>query len=303
MAFWTLFFEVSNIVMFISFAIYLIIQKRYRGLSTLFAGSIFGVLLEFINVYVFNSYYYSQDFFLQVGGKFNIPIVIGLAWGILLETVHEISKGYKLPILFRSLFDAAFVVSVDFFLDVVSVRLNGGFWTWKSVTLDYSINGYSILGIPWGNYFGWFMVIFYMSIIIHFMDQKKTSLKWNWLVIRTVISVILAEIFLFVTLLIVIPIVNIGALWLLFLLLYFGAWISFFIVKWKLKIKREEILRNWLLFVFYAFSYGFCVVTMITLGIARDATWYFILNIIFTVVVLFYLVYIRKPKSISKSDH
>ena len=32
-----------------------------------------------------------------------------------------------------------------------------------------------LLAIPWGNYFGWFCVIFYSSLVLYFMDQRFTK--------------------------------------------------------------------------------------------------------------------------------
>ena len=90
MGFWIIFFEISNLVFFTGFFIYLIVKKKYRKISTLILGSLFGVTLEFINVWVFHSYYYNVDFLIQVGGENNIPIVIGLAWGMLLTMVLKL---------------------------------------------------------------------------------------------------------------------------------------------------------------------------------------------------------------------
>ena len=80
-----------------------------------------------------------QDFLIQVGGAHNIPIVIGLAWGMLLTSAREITRNYSIPKAIKALFEAIFVVSVDLFLDVVAVRLEGGFWTWIGVPLTAEI--------------------------------------------------------------------------------------------------------------------------------------------------------------------
>ena len=187
MGFWIIFFEISNLVFFVGFLIFLIIKKEYRKISTLLLGALFGITLEFINVAVFPVYYYSPDFLIQVGGSNNIPIVIGLAWGMLLTSAREITENYPLPKTLKALFETIFVVSVDLFLDVVAVRLEGGFWTWN-VPLNSEITYQSMIGIPWGNYFGWFCVIFYSSLVLYFIDKRFPENSFKVLSLRTVLG-------------------------------------------------------------------------------------------------------------------
>lgn len=283
MAVWTLIFEISNLLCFLLFFGTFLIRKAYRDLSTLCAGAIFGVALEFINVSLTGAYTYSKEFFLQVGGDFNIPIVIGLAWGMLLQTSHEITEGYRFPLIIRTLFESVFVVSVDFFLDVVAVRLDGGFWTWTGIPLTNVITAESALGIPWGNYYGWFLVIFFMSLVLHFMDKKKDATTAGWLILRTLGAVMFAEVFLFLALMLTILFTTWQAVWILFLLPYLGSIVAVVIDLTKNHRHRGQSLTNWLPFGFYLFSYSYCIITMIALGLVGAIWWYFVLNLLFAV--------------------
>ncbi len=289
MGFWIIFFEMSNLLFFVGFLIFLILKKKYRQISTLLVGSIFGVTLEFINVLVFHNYYYNPGFLIQVGGANNIPIIIGLAWGMLLTSAREITRNYSIPKAIKALFEAIFVVSVDLFLDVVAVRLEGGFWTWIGVPLSAEINADSILAIPWGNYFGWFCVVFYSSLVLYFVDQRFTRDTFSVLTLRTFGGVIAAEIMLFLSLLLALAFQLIHAVWFLFLFLYLGGTVFIIIYFIRTKTPFKVKLDSWFPFIYFCFSYLFCLITMIALGLVGEITWYFVLLCDYMVASLMYL--------------
>lgn len=295
MPFWTYFFELSIVIFFLGLVIYLLQKNEYRKLSTLIAGALFGVLLEFLHVYIGGAYGYSREFILQVGNyPANIPIVIGLAWGILLQTSHEISDCYDFPIIIRTLFESIFVVSIDLFLDVVAVRLDGGFWTWKNEVLNLSITSRTFFGVPWGNFYGWFFVIFFMSLSLHLIDKRQANDKIVPLTIRVILSVILAESFLFSSLLLTIPLGEL--VWLVFLVQYFGSIIVVVAYSIRNKISKIHQLETFFPLLFYFFFYGFCISTMIFLGLAIAIPFFFILNIAYAATVLIYIIRLSRLK-------
>ncbi|MHA1563607.1 MAG: carotenoid biosynthesis protein [Promethearchaeota archaeon] len=101
--------------------------------------------VEYLNIAISDGYHYHTDFLLQFGNPpTNVPIVIGLAWGMLLMTAQDVSQRLKLPLRVRIFFEAAFVVSMDIILDVVAIRLEGGFWVWDNVTTDLTITNSSL---------------------------------------------------------------------------------------------------------------------------------------------------------------
>ncbi|TFG19910.1 MAG: carotenoid biosynthesis protein [Promethearchaeota archaeon] len=291
MGFWIIYFEMTNLAIFIGFLIYLIVKKHYRQISTLLVGSIFGVTLEFINVLVFANYYYNPGFLIQVGGANNIPIIIGLSWGMLLTSAREITKNYTIPKGIKALFEAIFVVSVDLFLDVVAVRIEGGFWTWIGIPLSTEINYDSIIGIPWGNYFGWFCVVFYSSLVLYFIDKRFSEESFKVLSLRTIIGVIGAEILLFVSLLLALVFHLIHAVSLLFLIPYFGGTIFILIYFIRTKTPFKTKIDTWFPCLFFFTSYLFCLITMITLGLVIEIPWYFALLCLFMGGSIVYLVW------------
>ena len=292
MSFWTVFFEITVLVYFTIAVILLVKEKSYRSLSTMITGAIFGVVLEFVNVFVTQTYVYSENFIIQVGSSpNNIPLVIGLSWGLLLETSHQISECFDFPIFIRTLFESVFVVTLDLFLDVVAVRLEGGFWIWKNTPLVSTITTSSLFGIPWGNFYGWFCVIFFSSLILHVFDKINDSKKnddeapdnWKILLMRIIFTVIIAESLLwgFLNLLRL----AVSFIWLFFVILYFGSLVilSIYIIKNKSRAKSK--LPNVFPLAYYLFSYLFCIVTMVVLGLASEITIYMNLYVFLGILV------------------
>jgi len=78
--------------------------------------------------------------------------MIGLAWGLLLESSHKISESFHFPIILRTIFEATFVVSVDLFSDVIAVRLDGGFWIWAGHPAVLTITNTDFMGIAYAWY-------------------------------------------------------------------------------------------------------------------------------------------------------
>ncbi|MHA1451371.1 MAG: hypothetical protein ACTSRD_00760, partial [Promethearchaeota archaeon] len=177
----------------------------------------------------------------------------------------------------------------DLFLDVVAVRLEGGFWTWIGVPLTAEINADAILAIPWGNYFGWFCVVFYSSLVLYFIDKRFTQDSFKVLALRTLGGVIAAEILLFLSLLLALVFQLIHAVWFLFLFLYLGGTVFILIYFIRTKNSFKTKLDSWFPWIYFCFSYLFCLITMIALGLVGEITWYFVLLCVFMVGSLVYL--------------
>jgi hypothetical protein len=268
--------------MFCSAVILYIYKKQYRQLSTLIAGSIFGVFLEFMNVFLTEGYTYSQHFLIQVGSApHNIPIVIGLSWGILLVTSHQISDCYELPPFVKLLFESAFVVSVDLFLDVIAVRLDGGFWIWTNAPLDLNITALTLYGIFYGNFYGWYCVIFSISLILRIFDWKFEKRELKFLIIRTVVAIIGAEILLLGCLYGAMLSIPFKFIWILFLFLYGGSIVVVSIYFIKKRANSKQKIQNIFPFLYYLFSYGFSIIAMIALSLITEIPLFFSLNVVF----------------------
>jgi hypothetical protein len=281
MANWIWGFEIPVVVLFLFAIVMLIKGKNYSRLSNLLTTFVFGITLEYLNMYLTEGYYYHKEFLLQFGNPpTNVPIVIGLAWGMLLLTAQDVSGRLKLPLHIRIFFEAAFVVSTDIMLDVIAIRLEGGFWVWDNVSTDLTITNTSFFGVGWMNFIGWYFVIFFVSLSLHIMNQKiKPDSSWMWHIAKVIIIPIVSYLGLF-GMLSAIHFGLIGYSWLVFLVLYI---ISFLIpLIYILKKRPIEIEKTRSLFplIFYIFCYLFSVIAMIYLGLVTEVLWFFFVGLV-----------------------
>ncbi len=287
-AIWIVTFEIITFCFFTIAVILTLKNKSYRSLSTIIAGAIFGVILEYLNIYLTQGYEYSTNFILLVGKEpFHVPIMIGLAWGLLLESSHKISESFHFPILLRTIFEATFIVSLDLFSDIVAVRLDGGFWVWTGHPAVLTITNTDFMGIAYGNFYGWYFVVFLSSLILHLFDAKYEPSKITTLIIRTVICVIGAEILLMGVL--YLTTLLTGWVWLVFLILYFGSVMILLIYSIKNKIRPIKRIPTYFPLVYFLFLYLYNVFAMISLGLAVQIPLYFGLLLLYTVGVSIFL--------------
>lgn len=301
MAFWIISFEILISIFFILALIRALKKKNYRAFSTIIAGAIFGVLLEYLNIYLTQGYTYSQDFLFLVGTyPFHVPIMIGLAWGMLLQFSHEVSEVFNLPIFLRAIFAATFVVSIDLFSDVIAVRLDGGFWIWTDHPAVLTITNTDFMGIAYGNFYGWFFVIFLSSLVLHLFDAKFTRSSASILIMRTVVCIIGAEILLMAFLYLTTLFSN--WVWLVFLIIYIGSILLLGMHFVKNKIHQVKELPDSFPLIYFVFLYLFNVVAMISLGLAWQIPFYFGLLVLYTIGVGTFLVKLTRYKNTTQDN-
>lgn len=123
-----------------------------KNLLRLFAGILFGVLLEIATIYQLQAYEYG-DFLIMI---LNVPLGIGVAWGCILYSAMEFSDASSLPYFLRPVLDALLALNIDLSLDAVAIRF--GFWDWgQGLNFQY-------FGVPYANFWAWFWVIFFFSL-------------------------------------------------------------------------------------------------------------------------------------------
>jgi hypothetical protein len=130
-------------------------------LLRLFAGILFGILLELATIYQLSAYQYGQ-FLIMVG---NVPLGIGVAWGCILYSVMEFSDATSLPYLVRPVLDGLLALNIDLALDAVAIRF--GFWDWGQ-GLDFQY-----FGVPYANFWAWFWVIFFFSLGYRIFARRR----------------------------------------------------------------------------------------------------------------------------------
>ena len=176
---------------FLSFSMFIVIlcyltfnKKDFRSVGQILAGSLFGVTLEYMNVIVFGTYTYSTYFILQVGPvPDNIPIVIGLSWGLIIWACIKVSNQIGLPTWSRPFLDGLLALTIDLSMDTIAIRLDEGFWTWTSIPMESIPTLESFFGVNWGNFVGWFQVVVIFSILLRLEEHYLKGSGKNGIVI------------------------------------------------------------------------------------------------------------------------
>ncbi|MCP4425859.1 MAG: carotenoid biosynthesis protein [Chloroflexi bacterium] len=129
----------------------------------LVAGMLFGVLLEWATIQQLEAYEYGR-FLIMLG---DVPIVIGVSWGLIIYSARLFSDATTLPEWARPVLDALLALNIDLAMDAVAIRL--GMWDWGQGL------GYEYFGVPWANFWAWFWVVFSFSASIRLLTRPQ-----NW---------------------------------------------------------------------------------------------------------------------------
>ncbi len=271
---WIQIFEVMIITIY-AIAIGLLIKSRdYTRIGELINGTIFGVMLEYTNIIFFEGYLYNHGFWLHVGAvPNNVPLVIGLAWGLLGICTRAIADRFDFPVIVSLLFATILAVTFDLFLDVVAVRLEGGFWVWSGFPEAWDITNIGLYGVPFGNYIGWFFVMFYLGLfnyVVRRMDRPTR--KWIHAV-RIIVVPIVSDIALLGTLILVaFTELQYYAGW-IFGALYFGSMILVAIYLIRVK-KPSKPSHSPFTAMFFILNYLFVLSASIVKGFWVDIPYF-----------------------------
>ncbi|MHA1226782.1 MAG: carotenoid biosynthesis protein [Candidatus Hodarchaeales archaeon] len=159
-------FEGFVVTVFAGALIILIVRRNWLDFLTLISATAFGVTLEFFNVLLYDTYHYNVLFILQVGTPpLNIPLSIGIGWGLIIYSAMVVSDSLKISEYTKPFIDTTLAITIDLSMDAIAIRLDGGFWTWF-VPLTNTISEISFFGVPYGNFYGWWMVVLIFSTMV-----------------------------------------------------------------------------------------------------------------------------------------
>lgn len=138
-------------------------HRHWNGAFVLFAAVVFavGFLSEVVGVHtglLFGDYSYGA----ALGAKlWEVPLLIGLNWLMLVYTTGHISNYTGLPWLAKALVGAGLMVLLDYFIEPVAMRYD--FWGWEGSH------------IPLSNFIGWFGV----ALLLQLYFQRANIFKQN----------------------------------------------------------------------------------------------------------------------------
>lgn len=156
-------------------------NKNYKELGLLISGALAGFSLELLAVRLTDIYHYSNDFFISVGFRpYQFPFFGGMMWGGITVCALRLSRIFSLNKLMTALLAGWIIVSMDLLLDVVAIRLDGGFWVWDGRPINLIINHHMFMSVIWVNFLGYMFevpVIVYMTLKAY--EKEKNQNKIN----------------------------------------------------------------------------------------------------------------------------
>jgi len=146
MSLYFLFFELVVLALFI-LCLRHAWQQGLQAVYQLLAGVTFGLLLERGTILQLHAYHYGQ-FTIMLG---DVPLAIGVAWGVIIYSVNLFAEASTLPIWLRPVLCGLLALNIDLAMDAIAIRL--GMWDWgQGLHFEY-------FGVPWANFWAWFWVV------------------------------------------------------------------------------------------------------------------------------------------------
>ena len=263
-----------------------IIRKKSRDEFWLFvAAAIAGFALELLAVRVTDIYHYSKDFYISIGFEpYQVPFFGGLMWGGLTVYALRIARRLELSPFLTALVGGWLIVTMDLFLDVAAIRLNGGFWIWDGREITLDITHHMFMSVIWVNFLGYmFETPAMIYISLRTAEKRKALPAWKQLLAAIGIGVA--------------GVAFVGAASGISLLLnsvtdeWFACiafvilWIVVLIVIIRSVIKNSLRLQRpseWDIpvLIYWLAMYGFCIAALVHLGIAAEKPLYFTAGIV-----------------------
>lgn len=253
-------------------------KKNWNELGLFFSAALAGFILELLAVYLTDIYHYSDKYYITIGmPPYQFPFFGGLMWGSLAVCAVRVAQKLQLSKPIAALFAGWLIVSMDMLLDVAAIRLSGGFWTWEGRQISLTINHHSFMSVIWVNFLGYLFetpTIVYLTLKAWEKKQKTVLRK-----IGEVLAINAAGV------------IAVGVLSALSMALdkITDEWFSCiaFIFLWAfifvkvcvqiIRMRRELTFKgtkDWVLILFWACIYGYCLCGLWSLHILQAVPWY-----------------------------
>jgi uncharacterized membrane protein len=172
-------FECGTYVILLICSIYASRQGK-RDVMYILGGLVFGLLLEYMEV-VMGSYTYGKFEIMFGKAPIQIPLCIGVGWGIIMYSARLLTDKLGMSLLACAALDTLLALNIDLSMDVVAYRLHMWNWDWQGTNLNPLTGEW--FGIPYGNFVGWQTVVFCYSGFFRLFELKtrtrnNTVVKW-----------------------------------------------------------------------------------------------------------------------------
>ena len=289
---WINAFELMCYVIVAIMLVDLIRKKDYDALFTFGAAALVGFFMELAAVAVTDIYYYNDSFWLSLGKvPKQFPLFGGFMWGGL--TVYGIRLAKKLNFgKWMTAFAAGFfIVTMDILLDVVAIRLDGGFWVWVGNPINTEITQHTFLSVIWVNFLGYMFETPAVVLLTQLKCKKVKPTEWGKQTLGMFLIAIGAIIVTAVGSLASLGLNAITDDWfacIAFSLLWLA--VAVLIIRQAIKIGlRPMCSKKWdvPMLIFWLAMYGYCLIALGYLGLIAALPWLFVVGILFTAATVY----------------
>ena len=265
-------------------------NKNYRELGLLISGALAGFVLELLAVRLTDIYHYSNDFFISIGvAPYQFPFFGGLMWGGITVCAFRIVKKFSLSNILTALLCGWLIVSFDLLLDVVAIRLDGGFWVWDGRTINLDINHHMFMSVIWVNFLGYMFEvpsIIYMTLKSWEKDDRNEKVN----IIRSIFIGLIGVVFVGVCSFISLYLDKISDEWFSFIA-FIAIWIFVLIKLLSVLIgQRKNIIlsrqKDWPVLIFWFSIYTYCICALFKLKIIYSTPLYGFLALLLFITTL-----------------
>lgn len=175
-------------------------RKGTSAMAYLIGGLGFGLLLEYVNVATSAGYVYGE-FGVMFGNHPNdIPLCIGMGWAVIMYTARLISDASGLPLWGAAALDTLLAINIDLSMDVTAYRLHMWHWDWEHrAGIEHSLTG-QWFGIPYGNFYGWLLVVFFYSSFSRLLEKAKAAKYRSWKIATPLLAILASQVALYIAL-------------------------------------------------------------------------------------------------------
>jgi hypothetical protein len=156
-------FEIVVVILFLMTCWHATQMPRFQRVELLTAV-LYALLFEELDIRLFKTYHYGAGYALMLG---HVPLVIALAWAVIISTSMHISDCWPLSALARACCDALLALLIDLSIDAIAIRR--GYWQW---TIPLNAGWF---GVPADNLSAWMFVVFFFSLLCRLLRRLSAQ--------------------------------------------------------------------------------------------------------------------------------
>ena len=145
--------------------------ERHDLRTDLLLATIYGWLLEALDLRIFGTYHYERATWWWIGA---VPLYIPLLWSVIVHASMALSDRAALPEWARPWLDGLLAVLIDVAIDAIAIRV--GLWRWQIPLTE------GWFGVPAGNLCAWMWVAAWYSGVTRFVRHRvwhRREPRWH----------------------------------------------------------------------------------------------------------------------------